>query len=143
MNYNREMETTCAVCGVAISGSDVMYTSDARAVCTKCFGTMDAANAAFLAAPSHKFAVAGWVLGAIPFFIHISSTESLVVNEATASVVYRDWLAVGCGIAAAVLGALALRAAPKEQPQRKKAMTGGFIALGLGLLQIARGFGVL
>jgi len=114
-----------------------MYTADGRAVCTKCFGNMDAANAAALAGPSRKFAVAGWVVGAIPFFAH---AETLTVNASGA--VYRDYVAVACGIAATVLGGLALRAAPKEQPQRKTAMTGGFIALGLGLFQIARGFGV-
>jgi hypothetical protein len=138
MNYNREMETTCAVCGAAISGSDVMYAADGRTVCTKCFGTMDAAAASALASPSRKFAVAGWVTGAVPFFLHASS-ESI----STSGVVYRDYVAIACGIAAAVLGGLALRAAPKEQPQRKTAMTGGFIALGLGLVQIVRGFGVL
>ena len=114
-----------------------MYTADGRSVCTKCFGNMDAANAAALASPSRKFAVAGWVVGAIPFFAHAGT-----VTVDASGTVARDYIAIACGIAAAVLGGLSLHAAPKEQPQRKTAMTGGFIALGLGLVQLARGFGV-
>src|SRR3954466_15226227 len=140
MNYTGEMEATCAVCGTAITGSDVMYASDGRTVCTKCFGNMDAPAASALAAPWRKLAVAGAVVGAIPFFAHVSTSETLTVNGDTASFVYRDYVAIGCGIAAAVLGALALRAAPKEQPQRKSGLTGSLVVLALGILQIARGF---
>lgn len=117
-----------------------MYAPDGRAVCTKCFGTMDTTGRA-----PHwsKLAVIGTVLGIVPFFVSFSSTQSFVVNGQTASVTFRDWFWIGCGAVAAVLGAMTLRTAPKEQPQRKAVMTGGLVALGLGLFQIARGFGAI
>lgn len=64
------------------------------------------------------------------------------MNGHVTSFVYRDWIAVGCGVVAIMLGIIATGAARKEQLQRALAFAAGIGVVLLGGVQIARGFGV-
>ena len=95
-----------------------------------------------LRSPWRTYSIIGGVAGAIPFFVHVSSSSSTTVNGQVTSFVYRDWVAVGCGVVAVLFGLVTLVAARKEELQRSLAFAAGAGVLLLGGLQIARGFGV-
>jgi TPR repeat protein len=86
-------------------------------------------------------ATAGGIAGAVPFAIQSATYSVTTVDGAVTSFVYRDWLAVVCGVAAAILAIATLRAAPRNLI-RKQAIAAGLGLLVLGAAQIARGFGV-
>lgn len=135
------MVGTCSVCGVAVSGAEVLYTPDGAIVCPRDFANVDVA-ASGRAPPWRIFAIAGGVVGAIPFAVTVSSSSSVMVNGEVTDFVYRDWIAVACGVVAATLGVVTLWSARGEQLRRAVAIAAGLGVLALGGLQIARGFGV-
>ena len=92
--------------------------------------------------PWKTFAIAGGVVGAIPFAVHFANTSSTTVNGEVTSFVYRDWVAVACGVVAIMLGVIATAMARNEQLQRGLAFAAGIGVILLGGAQIARGFGV-
>jgi hypothetical protein len=87
-------------------------------------------------------AIAGGIAGVIPFAMSMSSSSFSSVNGHVTSFVYRDWLAVACGVIAAICGVITVLAARKEQLRRGVALAAGIAVLALGCLQVARGFGV-
>jgi hypothetical protein len=114
-----------------------MYAPDGRIVCPKDFANIDVAEAMRRAAPWRKSAVSGGVVGAVPFIIHVSSSTS-----SPAGFVYRDWIAILCGLAAVALGGVALWQARGETVRRSAAFAAGIAVLALGAYQVASGFGV-
>ena len=135
------MEETCAVCGTALARSDILYAPDGRVVCPKHFAEIDL-SAGGTSPPWRISAIAGGIVGAIPFGIHVSSSSMSTVNGHVTSFVYRDWIAVICGVIAMICGVLTVVAARKEQLRRALAFAAGIGVLALGGVQIARGFGV-
>jgi hypothetical protein len=129
------------MCGAAVSGKDVLYAPDGRVVCGACFAKLDPAAGA-AGPPWRGFAIAGGIAGAIPFAIHMATTSMTTMNGEVTSFVYRDWIAVACGVIAITLGAITIGAARKEQLRRGLAFAAGIGIALLGALQIARGFGV-
>ncbi|HEY1559079.1 MAG TPA: tetratricopeptide repeat protein [Kofleriaceae bacterium] len=77
-------------------------------------------------------ATAGAVCCAVPFFAHFSTW-----NDGT----YRDWIAIGGGIAGAILGIATLVNAPRNLIRKQAIAAGIGIVLFAGV-QLARGFGV-
>lgn len=135
------MGEQCSVCGVAVTGASILYTPDGRIVCPACFSKVP--MPVDVGKPQWKiFAAAGGVAGVIPFAVHMSSSSSTTVNGHVTSFVYRDWVAVVCGVVAIMLGIIATAAARKEQLQRGLAFAAGIGVVLLGGVQIARGFGV-
>ena len=132
---------TCAVCGVAVSGVEVMYTADARIVCPRCFAAIDPIRVPS-GGPWKGFAIAGAVIAAVPFAVRMSTVSSTSFNGEVTSFVYRDWIAVICGVIALVLGAAALWMARGETLRRGLAIAAGLGVIAFGGFQIARGFGV-
>jgi uncharacterized protein len=134
------MATACTGCGKAISGADVLYTADARVVCPACSGKADlAATQARLSARLGLVAVAG-IVAAIPFAVTMSSWSWSVV-DGKVSFTYRDWLAIGCGAGAAVLGAIAVVLAIRGKVAIGQ-IGAASLVMALGGFQIARGLGV-
>jgi TPR repeat protein len=81
------------------------------------------------------------ISGALPFVISYSQSSYHAVNGAVVDAHYRDWIAVGCGGAAQVLGLIAIAVALRGRA--RPAMIGLCAAvLALGGYQLARGFGV-
>ena len=113
-----------------------MYAPDGRVVCPKCFANIDVAEAMARAAPWRKSAISGAVVGAVPLFVSVSSSTST-----PGSFVYRDWIAILCGIAAAALGGVSLWQARSETIRRSTALAAGIAVVALGLYQVAKGFG--
>jgi TPR repeat protein len=132
---------TCSGCGIAVSGVEVMYTPDAKVVCPKCFAATDAV-AVPSSGPWKGFAIAGAVVGAVPFGLRMATVSSSSVNGEVVSFVYRDWIAVICGVIAVALGLVTLWMARGETLRKALAIGAGVGVLALGGLQIARGFGV-
>jgi TPR repeat protein len=124
-----------------VAGANILYTPDGRIVCPACFAKAPP-PADFGRAPWRTFAIAGGVVGAIPFAVNMSTSSSTMVNGEVTSFVYRDWIAVAAGVVAIMLGAIAVGAARKEQLQRALAFAAGIGVMLLGGVQIARGFGV-
>jgi hypothetical protein len=135
------MGEQCSVCGVPVAGASILYTPDGRIVCPACFSKI-APVTDVGRAPWRTFAIAGGVIGAIPFAVNFSTSSSTTVNGEVTSFVYRDWIAVAAGVVAIMLGAIAVAAARKEQLQRGLAFAAGIGVVLLGGVQIARGFGV-
>ncbi|HTL32440.1 MAG TPA: tetratricopeptide repeat protein [Kofleriaceae bacterium] len=134
------MGDVCSMCGVPVAGASILYTPDGRIVCPACFGKVPMPTGS---KPQWKiFAGAGAVAGVIPFGVHMSSSSYSTVNGHVTSFVYRDWVAVVCGVVAIMLGIIATAAARKEQLQRSLAFAAGIGVVLLGGVQIARGFGV-
>lgn len=135
------MGETCSVCGTAVSGSDVLYAPDGSIVCPTHFAALepvvDSGGSSWRMA-----AIAGAIVGAIPFLVHASTSSVTMFNGEVTSFVYRDWIAVIGGFIAATLGLLALVAARRAKRQRALAFAAGAAVLVLGVGQIARGFGV-
>lgn len=134
------MGGTCCVCGRTLADAEVLYTPDARIVCAGCFEGVKVAGASGggggLVLPGIALAVA-----AIPFLVSQASSSSETVNGVVTKFVYRDWIAIGCGVIGALLGLAATMIALRA-PRKAKAIALGAAALVLGGLQIARGFGV-
>ncbi len=132
---------TCAVCGVAVGDAGVVSSADARVVCPTCSGANDAV-AAVSGGPWKGLASAGAIVGAVPFGLSMATVSSSTVNGEVTSFVYRDWIAVVCGVIALVLGVVTLWMSRSEKLRRGLAIGAGIGVLALGGLQIARGFGV-
>jgi len=135
------MGEQCSGCGVPVAGASVLYTPDGRIVCPGCFSKIAPVTDSGRA-PWRTFAIAGGVIGAIPFAVNFSSSSYTTVNGEVTNFVYRDWIAVAAGVVAIMLGAIAVAAARKEQLQRSLAFAAGIGVVLLGGAQIARGFGV-
>lgn len=136
------MAETCSGCGAAVNTTDITYTPDARVMCPSCAAKMDVVAAQDRARPPWMgFAIAGAVVGAIPWFVSVSSSSSSSVNGHVTSFVYRDWIAVGCGVVAALLGVMAAWMG-RRSLIRMQAIVAGIAIVALGGYQVARGFGV-
>jgi TPR repeat protein len=91
--------------------------------------------------PGASVLVAGAISGALPFVISYSQSSYHSVNGVVADAYYRDWVAIICGGAAAVLGLVVIAVALRDRA--RPAMIGLCAALlALAGYQIARGFGV-
>ncbi|MBL8958074.1 MAG: hypothetical protein JNK82_45290 [Myxococcaceae bacterium] len=88
-----------------------------------------------------KVVITALVCGFIPFVFHITSSSSTTVNGVTA-LIYRDYVAISAGALAAVIAIAAVLPALKAGPQRGPRVAAAVAALGLGLLQLVRGFGL-
>jgi uncharacterized protein len=139
--HDRAMGQMCSMCGVPVEGANVLYAPDGRVVCPACFAKL-APIGPPSRAPWRMFAGAGAVVGVIPFALHMSTSSSTTVNGHVTNFVYRDWIAVGCGVVAILIGLIAIVAARKEQLQRGLAFMAGICVVLLGGMQIARGLGV-
>ena len=136
-----ELGDPCSSCGVAVRGANVLYAPDGRIVCPTCFGKLDPNLEA--AKPRWRtFALAGAVVGAVPFALQMSSSSFTTVNGQVTSFVYRDWLAIMCGVVALVLGGITVVLARREHLQRALAFAAAIAIVALGAGQIARGVGV-
>lgn len=129
------------MCGRAVAGADAMYTPDGRLVCPGCFAKMGAADAPPPSPAWRGFAIGGAIVGAIPLFVHYSTSSSSSVNGKITSFVYRDYIAVGAGAVAVLLAIVTIVSARKEQLRRALAFAAGFGVLALGGYQIANGLG--
>jgi len=119
----------------------VLYAPDGSIVCPTHFAALepvtDSGGSSWRMA-----AIAGAIVGAIPFLIHASTSSVSTFNGEVTSFIYRDWVAVIAGFIAATLGLLALVAARGAKRQRALAFAAGAAVLVLGVAQVARGFGV-
>jgi TPR repeat protein len=84
----------------------------------------------------------GAFAGLVPFIIHVSTWSSVTANGRVVSSTYRDYVALGCGIIAAVFGVIAIVQARRSSLMRGKAIVLGIAVTLLGGFQIARGLGV-
>ncbi len=87
--------------------------------------------------------ILGIVAVIVPFVITVSSSSMSTVNGRVTQFVFRDWVAVGGGIAGALCGlgaAARFRTTMKSQRALRAAVVLGL--LGLGTFQILRGFGI-
>ncbi|CAN5914931.1 hypothetical protein BH11MYX2_BH11MYX2_40840 [soil metagenome] len=85
----------------------------------------------------------GFVAGAIPFFITMSSSSSVTVNGVVTSSSYRDNMALGCGGAAIFFGLLAAVLAGKNGAGSARVIT-GVAVIGLGVYVIlSKGLGLV
>jgi TPR repeat protein len=84
--------------------------------------------------------IAGAISGALPLMISYSSSSHHTVNGAIVDAYYRDWIAIGGGGIAAVLGLAAIAMALRTRP-RPLMIASAAAVLALGGYQIARGFG--
>lgn len=139
------METrteTCSGCGASVATSDITYTPQAKVVCPACAAKLDVVAAQAAAQPKWMgFAIAGAVAGVVPFMMHAATTSSTSVNGGVTSFVYRDWIAVICGVVAIALGVMAIRIG-RSSLIRMQAIAAGLAIALLGGYQIAHGFGV-
>jgi hypothetical protein len=126
------MATTCAQCKRAFPATELTRWPEGL-LCREC-----APEAPKLFSP---VLIAALVFGALPFVFHMSSSSSSTVNGVT-EVVFRDWVAVGAGAIAAVISVIAVTGALKPGPQRSTRIGIAVAALGLGLVQVVRGFGL-
>lgn len=128
------MATTCSMCKRAFPQTELFDTPDG-VLCTECGGEPPGR----LMSP---LVIAALVLGAVPFFFHITSSSSVTVNGEITQSVYRDYVAIIAGIAAGALGLGAVAVAFKADARRgaRIAIAAGIV--GLGLLQVTRGFGM-
>jgi hypothetical protein len=117
-----------------LADADVLYTADARLVCAGCFAKADLAVSNDLARGRiGGLASTAAVIGAIPFFVHVSTTDNGT---------YRDWVALPCGAIALVCGLVAL--VPALRGPGKGARLGlAAVAVALGVLQLLRGVGAV
>jgi hypothetical protein len=127
----------CSGCGKALAESDVLYTSDARAVCDNCFGQADVRDIQTRASSLELgLAGVGLAIGVAPFAASVTT-----LSNVGGHVTYRDWVAIPGGAIAAGFGAAAL--VMTLRGRRKLGMLA--LAIGvvaLGAYQLARGFGV-
>ena len=133
---------TCSGCQTNVATADITYTPAALVVCPACAAKMDVGAAQAAAQPKWRgYAIAGAVAAAAPFVIHASSVNSTTVNGVVTSFVYRDWIAVACGVVAMPLGAMALWSGRQSSIRMQAIATGIAITL-LGAYQIAHGIGM-
>ncbi len=137
------MMETCTGCGASVAASEITYTPEAKVVCLACAAKMDVAGAQAAAAQPKwmGFAIAGAVAGAVPFLVHAATISSTSVNGVVTSFVYRDWIAVICGVVAIPIGLMALWLG-RSSLIRMQAIAAGIAIALLGGYQIAHGFGV-
>jgi hypothetical protein len=131
----------CQTCGKAIDGGEVMYTPDAKVVCPGCFDKVDVAATAARGS-GIGLVGAGVIAGVIPFFVHVSESSSVMVNGEVVSATSRDYIALACGVVAALLGAMAAAGAVRSKGGTR-ALAIGLAVIALGAYQIARGFGAV
>ena len=127
--------TACSSCATPVAEQALLYDAQARPVCQACF---DRAPPVSSGAGSRMGAgIAGLVCGAIPFGVSFATTSSTTMNGEVTSFVYRDWLAV-------VLGGLAIACGAVAVVGKRDARSVGIaaLAIALGALQVARGFGL-
>ena len=124
---------TCAMCGGDFSEARLVH-SENGLVCESCEAE---------SAPVDGFSppvIGGLVAGVVPFFLSITTSSEKTVNGEIVEQSFMDYVALGGGGLAIVFGAVALKAAMGSSP---KAMAPAVAALGLGVYQLLRGFGVL
>lgn len=110
--------------------------------------TMEMEEAEFkraLASPTsslHPLELLGAIAAALPFFVHYTTSSTHTVNGEVVEATTRNWVALGGGAIAVLVGALALiaaRSTPAET-RRKRHMIGlAIVAVGLFQLVIRSG----
>jgi hypothetical protein len=133
---------TCQMCGKAIMGDEVMYTTDAKVVCPGCFDTADVAVAATRSSGASGLLAGGAIAGLIPLFVHISESSTVMVNGEVVNATTRDYLALACGVVAALIGGIAAAGAVRSKAGGR-ALAIALAVVALGAYQIAHGFGVV
>lgn len=90
--------------------------------------------------PSPVPLIAGAIAGVVPFVMSSATANVSWVNGEVASVTYRDWTALGCGVGAILCGlaAIAMFASAKRAPLVIAAVA----ITALGGYQVARGLGL-
>lgn len=88
--------------------------------------------------------ITGVVVALIPFVISSTSSSFTRENGHVTSFVYRDWVAMTCGIVAALCGvATVLRLGRTDTADRAKRILAIAALLGLGGFQVLRGMGIV
>jgi len=103
---------------------------------------MDDLGTTSLSTADRSLAGFGLVVGVIPFFVHVSESSSVSVNGHVTASTFRDWVAIGCGGAALVVGAIAVALAVRNKAGGARIALAA-AAVALGALQLVRGFGLL
>lgn len=132
----------CQMCGKAIIGDEVLYTADAKVVCPGCFATADVAATASRSSGALGLLGAGAIAGVLPFFVHVSESSSVMVNGEVVSATSRDYIALACGVVAALLGAITAAGAVRSKAGGA-ALAMRLAVIALGAYQIAHGFGAV
>jgi len=88
--------------------------------------------------PSPVTLIAGAIAGVVPFVISNARGSYSVVNGEVVAATYRDWIAVGGGTAAVILGLAAIATFARSN---KAFAAAGLAIAALGGYQIARGMG--
>jgi TPR repeat protein len=83
--------------------------------------------------------IAAALTGLIPFAASFTTTSSRMVNGGVVHFVFRDWIAIGGGALAVVIGVVGLAMALRARAGA--IVGGGAVAIAIGGLQLARGFG--
>ncbi len=80
--------------------------------------------------------------GIVPFFVNYTTSSSETVNGQVVSAVYRNWVAVGGGALALLIGLALVRLALRSGSERNKALgwAGAVLALALYQLVMRSGF---
>ncbi len=126
------MASTCSQCNRAFIASELTRFPEGL-LCAECAPEVPKVLS--------RVVIAALVCGAVPFVFHVTSSSSTTVNGAT-EVVFRDWVAIFAGALGAVIAVAAVVAALKVGPQRSARVAVAVAAMGLGLLQVVRGFGL-
>ena len=128
----------CAVCGSQVAAQQ-MEMSEKGELCPACAEKEDARTAGGF--KLHPVAIAGIVLGVIPFFIHVTSSSSVTSGGET-TVKFIDYVALGGGGGAALAGILMVVMLVTRKASGGLNVAGLLACLGLAAYQLAYGLGV-
>ena len=93
--------------------------------------------------PLGPAAIVGLVAGAVPFFIHLGTSSTVVVNGEVVESTSTDYVALGGGGVAIIAGIAAILTAKNAGANKPKAMMVGAGVIALGVFQLLRGAGIL
>jgi len=113
--------------------------SDKGEVCASCNLDDEIASRGMMLSP---LVIVALVAAVAPFFISFSTSSSVTVNGATAAT-YRDYAAIGGGAFALLIGTAAAASARKPGAAQRNNLLAALGAIGLGVYQLLRGFGVV
>ncbi len=130
------MSHTCQQCRRAFPSNELFQSAEGQLLCADCGGPPQTRLQKL-----GPWAVAALALGSLPFFFRITSSSQVTVNGEVTQSVYRDYVALSGGVAAAIAGAVAIVVALKADSEKKARLVVAAAAVGLGLLQLLRGVG--
>ena len=130
---------TCAKCGGQFADTEMMMTGDGP-LCKQCY----AADIEPKPKTTPTMSIAGVIVGTLPFFLHFGTSSSVTVNGQTTTT-STNYVALGAGPGAVILGIVGVLMALKvEDPKSKQTGLGvGALAILLGLYQAILGSGLL